>query len=73
MQEKDDKFGYEIALFYSSPNSIDKFRVDIDYFVKNKVEVNIFSFELPFYTLNVRNIDKKATSSIYKWDNFNCF
>ena len=56
MQEKDDKFGYEIALFYSSPNTIDKFKIDIDYFVSNKIEVNIFSFELPFYTLDVSYI-----------------
>ena len=56
MQEKDDKFGYEIALFYSSPNTIDKFKIDIDYFVSNKIEVNIFSFELPFYILDVSYI-----------------
>jgi hypothetical protein len=41
-------------MFIASTNSFDKFRVEIDYFVKAKIEVNIFSFELPFYTLNVR-------------------
>jgi hypothetical protein len=48
---------YDIVIFYSGFNTLDRGNIYevLDFYIENKYEINIFTFENPSSILNVRN------------------